>query len=349
MIDTHTIDRFILRSVAEHPKDLVTHTARRFGLSRQGAYRHVRRLVGAGLLRAQGQTRAREYALPLLVDMALDLPVDPTVQEDVVWREAVLPEIGPLGENSRRILQYGFTEILNNAVVHSEGHAIFVGVRQTPIQVEFEIRDDGVGIFRKLQRDLGLEDERHSILELSKGKLTTDPSRHTGEGIFFTSRAVDSFSIASLDLELVHDAIRGDWLIDTMDFGPGTQVNMQIDVETGRTLKEVFDRFASSEEDYGFTRTRVPVSLARYGDENLVSRSQAKRLLARFDRFQEVILDFEKVSTIGQAFADEIFRVFATEHPEVHIRWTRANAEVDAMIRRARRAGGAVTGDEQRG
>ena len=313
-------------------------------MTRQGAYRHVRRLVDDGLLTARGHTRAREYALAVRVDTALALPVDAGVEEDVVWREAVLPELGVLGDNSRHILQYGFTEILNNAVVHSEGHAILVHVRRTAIEVEIEVRDDGVGIFRKLQRDLGLDDERHAILELSKGKLTTDPSRHTGEGIFFTSRALDYFSIASLDLVLVHEAVRGDWLIDAMSFGPGTSVSMKIDTETDRTLKEVFDRFASGEEEFGFTRTRVPVLLAKYRDENLVSRSQARRLLARFERFREVILDFDGVQSIGQAFADEIFRVFAAEHPEVRLRWTRTGVEVEAMIRRVR--GGDRVADE---
>jgi hypothetical protein len=95
------------------------------------------------------------------------------------------------------------------------------------------------------------------------------------------------------------------------------------------------DRFASSGEDYGFTRTHIPVVLAQYGDENLVSRSQAKRLLARFDRFKEVFLDFTGVHTIGPAFADEIFRVFYRQHPEIRLVWVNANSEVEKMIRRA--------------
>jgi RNA polymerase sigma-70 factor (ECF subfamily) len=44
-----------------------------------------------------------------------------------------------------------------------------------------------------------LLDERHAILELSKDQLTTDPARHTGDGIFFTSRMFDSFDLQTLD------------------------------------------------------------------------------------------------------------------------------------------------------
>jgi anti-anti-sigma regulatory factor len=52
-------------------------------------------------------------------------------------------------------------------------------------------------------------------------------------------------------------------------------------------------------------------------------------------KFREVVLDFSGVNTIGQAFADEIFRVFQQLHPEVKLRWFNANNEVDTMIKRA--------------
>lgn len=63
-----------------------------------------------------------------------------------------------------------------------------------------------------------------------------------------------------------------------------------------------------------------------------MSRSQARRVLARFNRFQEVMLDFKGVPRIGQAFADEIFRVFKNEHPEVAIYPVRTTPDVQAMI-----------------
>lgn len=68
----------------------------------------------------------------------------------------------------------------------------------------------------------------------------------------------------------------------------------------------------------------------------LLSRSQAKRLLARFEKFEEVMLDFKDVQTIGQAFADEIFRVFALQHPEVKIIAINTTPEVQQMINRAK-------------
>ena len=86
--------------------------------------------------------------------------------------------------------------MFNNAIDHSGGTEI-VFVTKTAAQTTITIKDNGIGIFKKIQAAMNLLDERHAILELAKGKLTTDPKRHTGEGIFFTSRLVDSFDIVS--------------------------------------------------------------------------------------------------------------------------------------------------------
>lgn len=329
------IERFVLESVEEHPRDLVTFVAEAYGLTRQGVHRHIKKLVSRGLLTATGRTRARVYELQDLVDHRFTLAVEPRLEEDRVWREAVLPLLLPLSDNSSRISQYGFTEMLNNAKNHSEGTEIVVQIKRSAIDLEMWIHDDGIGVFRKIQRDLGLDDERHAILELAKGKLTTQPERHSGEGIFFTSRAFDHFYLSSQNLALLHEADTDDWLLDSTDSGPGTFVSMEISVDSDRSLKSIFDRFTGGEEEFGFSRTVVPVRLAQYGEENLVSRSQARRLLARFDRFRAVVLDFDGVQTIGQAFADEIFRVFTREHPEINLVRVRANSEVESMILRA--------------
>ena len=76
--------------------------------------------------------------------------------------------------------------------------------------------------------------------------------------------------------------------------------------------------------------------LAKIGDENLISRSQAKRLLTRLEPFKEVFLDFEGVDIIGQAFADEIFRVFQNAHPEIEIIQVKANKNIQNIIKRVK-------------
>lgn len=339
---TVEIEAFITNNVDQHGADIAHFTAEHFGITRQAVHRHLARMVDNKTLTASGTTRGRTYALAMLISIAETLKLTPELAEDRVWDKYIAPHLRDIPDNVRDICFYGFTEMLNNAKDHSESPKVAIALKRDPKNVTLTVIDDGVGIFHKLATVLHLEDERHAILELSKGKLTSDPTRHSGEGIFFTSRMFDQFAILSGRLRFVcNDG--ADWLIDTNDTGPdayspysgGTSVLMIIATNSKRTSKEVFDRFADIDQDYGFTRTHVPVVLAKYGTENLVSRSQAKRLLARFERFKEVVLDFKEVPMIGQAFADEVFRVFPNQHPDVRLYFRNAVPDVERMIRRA--------------
>ncbi|MFC1654348.1 STAS-like domain-containing protein [Myxococcota bacterium] len=334
--NTDRIRRFILENVSDYPADIVSRAVSEFGISRQAIHRHVGKLVSEGLLTATGKTRSRRYKLKILLAEQFFVDVAPNLSEDKLWREKVKPLLGDLPVNVMDICHYGFSEMVNNVIEHSEGTTVVMSAELNAATVELNVFDNGIGIFKKLKDELDLDDERHAILELAKGKLTTDPARHTGEGIFFTSRLFDEYSILSGRLCFLHSESDRDWLIERADSKTkGTKIFMSISMRSRRTTKAVFDRYSAKDGDYGFTRTRVPVALARYGDESLVSRSQARRVLARFDRFKEVLLDFRGVKSIGQAFADEIFRVYRYEHPEVELTWIRENKEVRGMILRA--------------
>jgi hypothetical protein len=76
----------------------------------------------------------------------------------------------------------------------------------------------------------------------------------------------------------------------------------------------------------------VPLRLAKFGDEKLISRSQAKRALARVERFKTVVFDFAGIQMIGQAFADEIFRVWAKAHADVECTVIDASPDLRKMI-----------------
>jgi len=182
---------------------------------------------------------------------------------------------------------------------------------------------------------LALEDERHAVLELAKGKFTTDPDHHTGEGIFFTSRMFDKFTLLAGNVYFSHKSPGNeDWILENRDQRSGTAAFLELYNDTERTTRDIFDQF-TVDSDYGFSKTIVPVDLVQYGDASLISRSQAKRLLTRFDRFRTVILDFKGVEQVGQGFADEVFRVFTRANPTVHLVPINENIQVHTMIRRA--------------
>jgi anti-sigma regulatory factor (Ser/Thr protein kinase) len=322
---------FIIENVEAHRTDIAKVTAAEFGLSRQAVNKHLRNLVNEGALIEAGSTRNKTFKL--CADQVWSKWYHPPgLEEDVVWTNDVNPKL-QLPENATRIWNYCVTEILNNAIDHSEAESISIEIKKTPTSTEILIYDSGIGIFRKIMDALGLPDQEYALLELAKGGFTTDPSRHSGQGIFFSSRMVDSFYIYSRGTLFSHDIKREqDWLThDQSKSTSGTLVGMTLKNHTARTTKKVFDEFSTTEAD-GFTKTIVPVRLSLYGDEQLVSRSQAKRLLARVEKFKTVVLDFEGISTIGHSYADEIFRVFANANPAIRLLAINTNDEVKATI-----------------
>lgn len=330
---TKQIRRYALEQARQDAGGLAGRLAERFGISRQAANAHLAKLVAEGQLSASGTTRTKRYQLALLAEKEFEFPL-PGLREDVVWRQQIAPQVADLAENVRDIWHYGITEMVNNVIDHSESRRLTIRVRRNALDTEMWIMDDGEGIFHRIQRLLGLYDPREAILELAKGKLTTDPANHTGEGIFFTSRMFDQFAIRSRTLYFSHRADQEDWLIEADKDFPGTWVSLTLANDCPRTARGVMDQYAEPDE-YAFTKTIVPVALARHEGEKLVSRSQAKRLVTRFERFRTVLLDFRQVEGIGQAFADEIFRVFANAHPEVKLVPVNAVDDVSAMISRA--------------
>lgn len=333
------IRAFIVANISAHPGDIAGLVAEEFDISRQAANKHLQRLVGEGVLAKSGETRGRTYELAPLEEWRDVYPIAPGLTEERPWLMDVRPRLHDLPENVLTIWAYGFSEMFNNAIEHSDGTSIGVFVRRTAATTVMTVVDNGIGIFKKIQMALDLIDERHAPLELAKGKLTTDPAHHSGEGVFFTSRMFDEFVILSGSVFFGHEfGDQQDWILERDAPSHGTLVGMELGNLTARTTKGIFDEYSSGEE-YGFTRTVVPVNLVKYGDENLVSRSQARRLLARFERFRTVVLDFDGVDAIGQAFADEVFRVFPDLHPRVQLAVINANPEVRRMIRRAQSHG----------
>ena len=335
---TERIREYILDNVEKHPQDIARVTSERFGVSRSAVSKHLRSLVEGGFVSAIGSTSARKYSLRKILDERFRFEVN-EIEEDILWHEKMSPLLRDISKNVTSICNFGFTEMVNNVIDHSESEKIWFRLSRTATNITIDVIDAGIGIFKKIQAEFGLYDPRHSLLELSKGKLTTDEEKHTGEGIFYTSRMFDRFSIISGTLCFVRRNDADDWLIETSDRRSfqGTWIGLEIKIKTQRTPKEIYEKFAAGDEGFDFSRTHVPLQLLLYEGEELISRSQAKRLLMRLDGFREVLLDFKGIQRIGQAFADEIFRVYQNAHPQVEVMAIGATEHVQQMIDRARR------------
>lgn len=327
----------VTRDVVAHPRDLTRHYSEKLGISRVAANRYVQQLEQEGWIARSGPSTHPVFS-PGYKRRAMSMYPLNGLEEHRAWNEDFRPFFN-LSPNVQNIVAHGFTEMLNNAIDHSVGNSVFVWANQSESSFVLVISDDGVGIFKKIATALSLPDMRQALFELSKGKLTTDPSKHTGEGVFFTSRMFDTFEIDANSLEFNHNSNSPhDFLREhNSELSPmgGTTVFMQIDLDSKKTTADVYAEYTKAPDDCDFSKTVVPMRLASYGDEQLVSRSQAKRLIARFDRFKTVILDFSDVHEIGQAFADELFRVYASDHPDVDLVPKNMTQQVERMWLRA--------------
>lgn len=323
----------MLRLVASDDRNVAARLAERLGITRQAASARLLKAIQAGDLVRTGRGAGVRYTLATQVENGQSY-TRAGLDEDQVWRRLLLPVVADLPENVRDVWHYGLTEMVNNAIDHSGSAEVHVLVRRNALFTQVVVMDDGEGIFLRIQRALDLFDPREAILELAKGKFTTDPDNHSGEGIFFASKVFDVFDITSGQLHFTHDVGQDDVLMERAQKMPGTNVFMQLDNNSPRTTREVFDRFAVPDE-FAFAKTIVPVKLGQYEGEKLVSRSQAKRLTMRFEKFKTVILDFEGVMEIGQGFADEVFRVFQNAHPGTSLAPVNMTAGVASMVERA--------------
>lgn len=293
-------------------------------------------LVEEGKLVREGAGRSVRYRHSGALPFVRRFP-RAVISEDRVWDEvrADCATVGALEGAGRSLFQYAFTEMLNNAIEHSRGREIEVRFdRASGGALAFEVVDDGVGLFKNLRRQLGFKSDLEALQQLSKGKLTTLPAGHTGEGIFFTSKASRRFEIHSGGLRWTVDNVIGDIAVGAEPALRGTRVRFEGEVHPPRTLADIFAEYT---EDYALTKTRVVVKLFTIG-VRFISRSEARRVVSGLDRFRTVLFDFKGVEEIGQGFADEVFRVWAKAHPEISIETTGASTPVAFMIEHARRS-----------
>jgi anti-sigma regulatory factor (Ser/Thr protein kinase) len=309
----------------------------RLGISRQALNLHMRDLISSGRIIKTGATRSARYYLtesappPEKFNKTVRLV---NLDESAVYDDlaTTLNLKSVLSSDQESIMHYGFTEMLNNAIDHSKADKCDITVSLDAARIEFKIRDRGIGVFHSIASRFSLEDEHAGMIELIKGKTTTMPDAHSGEGIFFSSRVADKFVLRSHNIQLVWDKFKDDVFVSRPRYSKGTLVHFILSRSSRTKLETVFARFAPKEFDFEFSKTKIMIKLLK---SEYISRSEAKRLVVNLDKFREVELNFKNVSQLGQGFADEVFRIFANKNPATALKTSNANSSIQAMISHA--------------
>lgn len=335
MDQAKTIKDFIIRHLQQHPQDIVAYAVASLNITRTTARRHLNHLIHEGRVFKTGTTRNTYYSLTESMHKRVSIKLPSKTGEFEIFKENFDAICSRLSKNVHNICTYGVTEMINNAFDHSNAKNLMVEVFHEKSNIIFIISDDGVGIFTKISDFCDFQDLRESILQLNKGKFTTDRRNHTGEGVFFSSRAFDVFSVAANGLIYERDNTLNDWFIQsTRNHLPGTKFTLTINQNSTQTLTEIFKKFQDP-DSLAFDRTEITVQLSNFGEEAYISRSQAKRILRNLEAFNLVTLDFKGVSVVGQGFADEVFRVYQNEYPNKKLLYIHANDDITFMIKRA--------------
>ena len=325
---------WITEAALAHGDALPAHLMARLQIGRRQAGHVLRRLVAMQWLAVSGTPRKPRYTPGPLRQVVRHYDIA-GLHEDGPWRRDFAPAFD-LKPEVRRMAQHAFSELLNNAIDHSGGRSVTVSMRQTPVQLQLLVSDDGLGLFDRIACDFDIEDPTVAMLELSKGKLTSDPDRHLGHGLFFCSRLADVFDIHANQAAF---QCRGwdqrRWHASRPAARCGTSVYVAIALDTPRTLDAVLRAHSLDDSGYRFERTAVPLNLIGLGEPGaraLASRADAKRVASRLARFSVVELDFDGISDIGHAFADELFRVFHRQHPDLQLVPVGMAPRVAAMV-----------------
>lgn len=327
---------WITTAALHHGDKLATHLMQRLAIGRRQAGRLLRRLVAAQWLVREGTPRRPHWRPGALREVVMRYPLA-GLQEDQPWRRDFAPCF-VLPHEVQRLAQHAFTELVNNAVEHSGGSQVTVSMRQTPLQLQLLVSDDGCGLFAHIERHFAIREPALAMVELAKGKLTSAPERHCGHGLHVTARLADVFDLHANAAGFQRRAWEGGgWRAarhaPALAERAGTSIYAAITLQTPRTLDAVLRSASLDGAGFEFETTRVPLALLAAGGSGLLAaRADARRACARLAQFKRAELDFGALDAIGHGFADELLRVFAREHPEVTLVPVGATAPVRQML-----------------
>jgi len=336
------VEKLIMEKIIKKKEVKASEIIRITGFSREYINQFFRKLRESGEILLIGKANNARYILATeksvngvkeKIKKVYRIVKNKDLYEDVVLKNIKSTTGILLGvpENISDIFDYTFSEMLNNAIEHSRADEIEIFAKREQSMISFKVVDRGIGIFENIKKKKQLRNKMEAIQDLLKGKETTIPEAHSGEGIFFTSKLASIFIVSSDNKRVIFDNVINDIFIKDIKKTVGTNVAFSVDLKSKKTVENVFKKF--TDNAYEFNKTEVVIKLYKENNE-YVSRSQARRVLSGLNKFGVIVLDFKDVRVVGQGFADEVFRVWQNKHSDIKILTKNTDENIDFMIKR---------------
>lgn len=323
MINKETIYLYILEKICNNEKQISKSVAETFGINQNTAHDFIKQLIDKNII-----LREKRDTYSIVNKETKFKLKSPLMDETFLFNEYVKPFLNSLNDNVVKIWEFTFTEMINNVIDHSQCKTLEITIIQNYLNTSLIIKDDGVGIFNKIKSYFNLPTINDAINELFKGKVTTNKDNHSGEGIFFSSQIMDTFYISSSNHIFTRSKL-DNGMIRESNINKGTLVFMSLTNRSRKNLIDIFNMYSSIDEGFNITS----IKLTNIFDDDPISRSQAKRLCQGLEKFNKIILDFEGINMIGQAFAHQLFVVFQNLYPNIKIQIKNTNENVLMMIK----------------
>jgi len=326
------IKQFILNNISLHQKDIIITAINQFGISRQGALKHMNALIDDNKVMAYGKTRDRRYKLIPQVNYNKTLPIDSNLISYDVTQKDILIHLESLSENIFQICEYSIEALVSNIVDHANASSLYVKLFLTYSDLHIIISDNGSGLFDNIKGKLNLNNTQLAAIEIAKGQITTSPLHHSGDALNTIFHLFDRVKIDSSGLAIIYDNKTKIWKIDYSKQKQGTRVHLQINPNSNRTIERVFQKLFNKQKQ----SICIPICLLKDpSKKSLNSSLHAKSIFRNINYLEEIQFDFYHIDLIGPAFADELVRQSRLIDRDVVIDWVNSNETIDLLMKRA--------------
>ena len=140
-LDIAPLTQWITQDTVQHGQDLPAQLMQRLQISRRQAGQVLHKLVALQWLSSPGTPRKPHYKPSPLRHVVRRYTLA-GLEAGMPWRRDFAPCFA-LAPAMARMAEHAFTELLNNAIDHSGSGSVTVSLRQTPLQLQLLVSDDG--------------------------------------------------------------------------------------------------------------------------------------------------------------------------------------------------------------